>query len=104
VKSSIFFTKGYPQATHHDVKVILEVNNEALNERYLGMPTDVGASSYGTFKFLLARVWNKVKEWLEKILSTGGKEVLINQWYSQFLFSPWHVFGYLVGSMSTLTH
>jgi hypothetical protein len=27
--------------------------------------------------FLRDRVWNKVKGWLEKILSAGGKEILI---------------------------
>jgi hypothetical protein len=41
------------------------------------MPTDVGSSKYGTFKFLKDRVWGKVKGWLEKILSSGGKDVLI---------------------------
>jgi hypothetical protein len=41
------------------------------------MPTDVGSSRSGTFKFLRDRVWSKVKGWLEKILSAGGKEVLI---------------------------
>jgi hypothetical protein len=43
----------------------------------MGMPTDVGTSRSGTFKFLKDRVWGKVKGWLEKILSVGGKEVLI---------------------------
>ena len=76
-KSSIFFTKGCPQALRVMMKNILEVNNEALNDRYLGMPTDVGSSRYGTFKFLKDRVWSKVKGWMEKILSAGGKEVLI---------------------------
>jgi hypothetical protein len=46
-------------------------------DRYLGMPTDVGSSKNGTSKFLRDRVWAKVKGWLEKILSYGGKEVLI---------------------------
>jgi hypothetical protein len=41
------------------------------------MPTDVGTSRYGTFKFLRDRVWSKVKGWLEKILLARGKEVLI---------------------------
>jgi hypothetical protein len=58
------------------VKNSLDVNNEALNESFLGMPTDVGSSSNGTFKFLKDRVWNKIEGWLEKILSAGGKEVL----------------------------
>jgi hypothetical protein len=54
-KSSIFFTKGCPQIIIDKVKRILQVENEALNDRYLGMPTDVGSSRYGTFKFLKDR-------------------------------------------------
>jgi hypothetical protein len=59
------------------VKQVLEVNTEALNGLYLGMPTEVGSSRYGTFKILKDRIWSEVKGWLEKILSIGGKEVLI---------------------------
>ena len=39
----------------------LQVQNESLNDRYLGMPTDVGHSKNGTFKYLCDRVWEKVK-------------------------------------------
>jgi hypothetical protein len=76
-KSSIFFTKGCPHARRDEIKHVLHVESEALNERYLGMPTDVGSSRYDTFKFLRDRIWSKVKGCLEKILSAGGKEVLI---------------------------
>ena len=55
----------------------LGVTKEALNDKYLGMPSDVGKSKTGTFKYLKDRVWKKVHGWLEKLLSVGGKEVLI---------------------------
>jgi hypothetical protein len=70
-KSPIFFTKKCPQSVRDVVKSILHVNNEYLNERYLGMPTDVGSSINGTFKFLRDRVWRKIKGWLKK--TVGGK-------------------------------
>lgn len=54
----------------------LHVQNESMNEKYLGMP-GVGRSKNGTFKYLKDRVWNKIQGWLEKLLSMGGKEVLI---------------------------
>ena len=41
-KSSIFFSKGFPQSLKQDVKNVLDVHNESLSEKYLGMPTQVG--------------------------------------------------------------
>jgi hypothetical protein len=76
-KSSIFFSKGCPQSVRDGIKNSLNVHNEQLSERYLGMPTDVGHSRNGTFKYLRDRVWEKIKGWMEKLLSYAGKEVLI---------------------------
>jgi hypothetical protein len=76
-KSSIFFSKGCSQMIRDEVKLILNVSNESLSEKYLGMPTDVGKSKNGAFKYLKDRVWQKVQGWMEQILSAGGKEVLI---------------------------
>jgi hypothetical protein len=50
-KSSIFFSKGCKQNTHNDIKSMTRVENESINEKYLGLPTDVGRSSNGTFKY-----------------------------------------------------
>jgi hypothetical protein len=58
----------------------LGVHNEALSEKYLGMPTDVGSSTIGAFKYIKDRVWKKVHGWMEQTLPAGGKEVLIKQW------------------------
>jgi hypothetical protein len=59
------------------MKVALNVPNETLNEKYLGMPSDVGKSKNGAFKYLKDRIWKKVQGYLEKLLATGGKDVLI---------------------------
>ena len=76
-KSSIFVSKGCPQTIRDGVKNSLQVHNESLSERYLGMPTDVGHSKNDTFKYLRDRVWEKVRGWMEKLLSAARKEVLI---------------------------
>jgi hypothetical protein len=76
-KSSIFFSKGCPQAVRDNIKNTLNVHDEQLSDRYLGIPTDVGQSKNGTFKYLRDRVWEKIKGWMEKLLSYAGKEVLI---------------------------
>jgi hypothetical protein len=56
---------------------VLDVRNETLNEKYLGMPSDVGHSRGGAFKYIKDRIWSKIQGWLEKLLSAMGKDVLI---------------------------
>jgi hypothetical protein len=76
-KSSIFFSKKCPATIKERIKIVLEVQNESLSEKYLGMPSGVGKSKNGAFKYLKDKVWKKVLGWLEMLLSVGGKEVLI---------------------------
>lgn len=76
-KSSIHFVKGCSTALRDDIKMTLGVSCEALSAKYLGMPTDVGVSSNGAFKYLKDRVWKRIQGWMEQCLSPGGKEVLI---------------------------
>ena len=42
-KSSIYFSKGVPDSVRHDIKSVLKVPNETLNEKYFGMPSDIGS-------------------------------------------------------------
>jgi hypothetical protein len=50
------------------------VENESLNERYLGLPTNVGRTTNRAFKYLKDKVWNTIQGWIEQILSTGGRK------------------------------
>ena len=76
-KSSLFFSKGVPDSVRAEVKGLLNVPNETLSEKYLGMPTDVGMSKNGAFKYLKDRLWSKVQGWIESTMSTADKEVLV---------------------------
>jgi len=60
-KSSIFFSKKCSENSKEQVKQKVNVHNEALTERYLGLPTDVGRTKNGAFKYLKNQVWNKVQ-------------------------------------------
>ena len=71
-KSSMFFSKGTLEIVRDAVKGFLQVPNESLNDKYLGMPSNVGHSKKGTFKYLSDRVWNKVKGWMSKCLRRKG--------------------------------
>jgi hypothetical protein len=76
-KSSIHFAKGCKNQLRDQIMGILDVHNVSLSEKYLGMPSDVGNSINGAFKYLKDRVWKRVQGWIEMLLSTAGKEVLI---------------------------
>jgi len=60
-KPSIFFAKGIPQRRKEEITDLLDVHNMSLSEKYLGMPSDVGASVNGAFKYLKDRVWKRVQ-------------------------------------------
>ncbi|KAK2658540.1 hypothetical protein Ddye_005073 [Dipteronia dyeriana] len=47
------------------------------HERYLGLSCFSGRSKWNFFTDITDKVWNKIKGWGEKLLSIGGKEVLI---------------------------
>jgi hypothetical protein len=76
-KSSIFFSKRCPGAIKEGVKLTLQVQSESLNEKYLGMPLDVGRAKDGAFKYLKDKVWSRIQGWLEKLFLAGGKDILI---------------------------
>ncbi|XP_042944649.1 uncharacterized protein LOC122278535 [Carya illinoinensis] len=46
-------------------------------EKYLGLPSVVGRSKKSAFANIKSRVWKKLQGWKERLLSQGGKEVLI---------------------------
>ena len=76
-KSSLHFAKGVKQQCRDIIKSELEVNNDALSEKCLGMPLDVATASNGALKYLKDRGWSRVEGWMEQCLSAGGKEILI---------------------------
>jgi hypothetical protein len=74
-KSAIFFSKNCSQDMKQEVSQGLNIQKEALAERYLGLPTEVGRS--GLFEYLLAQVIGKIESWCGREASYTGREVLI---------------------------
>jgi hypothetical protein len=65
------------QDNQERVKSILQVDNIAVEEKYLGLPTPEGRMTKDKFKTLKERLINKFTRWVERSMSTGAKEVLL---------------------------
>jgi hypothetical protein len=76
-KSPIHFAKGCNDMIREEIMGILDIHNISLSEKYLGIPSDVGSSINGAFKYIKDRVWKRVQGWMEMLLSAAGNEVLI---------------------------
>lgn len=76
-KSSIFFSGNTAVEDKAAVCGSLDIMTEALNDKYLGLPAMIGVDKSDCFRHLIDRVNNRINGWKEKMLSTGGKEVLI---------------------------
>ena len=76
-KSSIFFSPNTPVETKAEVSNILNINTEAISDTYLGLLALVGADQSDCFMHFVERVCQRLNGWKEKVLSIGGKEVLI---------------------------
>ena len=76
-KSSIFFSHNNPQERRSEVIGILGPMQDTRHNKYLGLPSIIGRSKTEVFAEVKERVGKKLAGWKEKMLSMGGKEVLI---------------------------
>jgi hypothetical protein len=76
-KSSVYFSPNTGAEVREEVCTILDIMTEAISDRYLGLPSIVGADRTDCFKYLVERVQKIISGWKEKTLSMRGKEVLL---------------------------
>ncbi|GJN03651.1 hypothetical protein PR202_ga21121 [Eleusine coracana subsp. coracana] len=76
-KSSIYFSPNTGVEVKGEICSVLNIMTESLNDTYLGLPAMVGAERSDCFKHLVDQVRTKIKGWKGKLVSMGGKEVLI---------------------------
>ena len=51
-KSTVLFSSNCDDAAKQDVHSVLQIETEALAERYLGLPTALGRSTKETFEYM----------------------------------------------------
>ena len=76
-KTTIFFSKSTTNDTRNQIKLALGVLEIIQYERYLGLPSLVGRNKKASFNYIKDRVWKKLQDWKEKLLSQAGRVILI---------------------------
>jgi hypothetical protein len=76
-KSSIFFSPNTNVLIRAEVCQALHIDTEAISDKYLGLPAIVGADRSDCFLHFVERIIQRINEWKEKLLSIGGKEILL---------------------------
>ena len=76
-KSSAYFSSNVSVEQKEWIIDKLKVKVVERFDSYLRLPTLIGWRKYDSFAFLKERVWKKIQDWKGKLLSKGGKEILI---------------------------
>jgi hypothetical protein len=77
-KSEMTFSPNLQSNVKADFHAIMPIHITNNIAKYLGMPTTMGRSKIQDFKFLMDKIWSKLKGWKEKNLSFAGRKVLIS--------------------------
>lgn len=76
-KSGIFFSANVRRDKQQAIMEELVVSKDLRESNYLGLPSLVGKSKKKVFNFLKERLWKRIQNWSNKILSKAGKTILI---------------------------
>lgn len=76
-KCFILFPDSCSPQVADDVKLVLQITQQAFEPKYLGLLVPEGRMHKGRFESLQARVSKSLIEWSERYSSYSGKEVLI---------------------------
>ncbi|XP_010462868.1 PREDICTED: uncharacterized protein LOC109125019 [Camelina sativa] len=87
-KSSIMFGKKVPTEIRDQLKSVIGITKEGGMGSYLGIPESLQGSKNKVFGYVKDRLDDRVNGWNAKLLSKGGKEIMIK---SVALALPTHV-------------
>ncbi|KAL9672598.1 hypothetical protein QQ045_028849 [Rhodiola kirilowii] len=76
-KSEIYFSRNTPADVRMSICDILRVPQVSCHSKYLGLPLIAGQRKIEIFREILEKVWRRVKDWKSRLLSVGGREILI---------------------------
>ena len=73
----MFFSRNTKEEKREEVKDILGSMQDTQPKKYLGLPSMIGRSKKQVFNKIKEKVGKKLMRWKEKLLSIGGREILI---------------------------
>jgi hypothetical protein len=76
-KSSVFFSPNTRVEVREEICSKLNIVTESSSDKYLGLPALVGVDRSDSFQYLIDRIIKRINGWNEKLLSMGGKEILL---------------------------
>ena len=76
-KSLIFFSPNTPQELRENILNILRPMQNSKHNKYLGLSSIIGRSKAQVFAEVKDKVAKKLAGWKGKLLSIGGREILI---------------------------
>ncbi|KAL9673458.1 hypothetical protein QQ045_029716 [Rhodiola kirilowii] len=76
-KSEICFSRNTPVEVRLSICDILKVPQVGCHSKYLGLPLLAGQKKSELFRCIVDKIWSKVKDWKYRLLSAGGREVLV---------------------------
>ncbi|XP_071921851.1 uncharacterized protein [Coffea arabica] len=76
-KSSVFFSRNVSHQRKGEVRQSLGTIQVATQGKYLGLPMVITRSKQQVFGFIKDSISKRMKNWKNKLLSQGGKEVLL---------------------------
>ena len=76
-KSLVFFSKNSPKEKKNEKSNILGPMQDTQHNKYLGLPLIISKSKIEIFAEVKEKVEKKLSGWKEKVLSMGGREILI---------------------------
>lgn len=76
-KSSVFLIINLTAQVRDQVCSILQVQEAGANSMYLGLPNTMGRNKNSILVFLKEKMRKRIKGWEAKVLSKGGKEIVL---------------------------
>ncbi|KAJ9178447.1 hypothetical protein P3X46_010327 [Hevea brasiliensis] len=76
-KSLLAFNWNTPPNVQAHIAAILNIKNTLSCDKFVRLPSSFSRSKKDAFVLIKERIQNKTIEWKEKMLSQGGKEMLI---------------------------